>query len=76
MSRRSSTEALIGAARDLSVDIKTQDGVANAALREIADRLEEQQGVITKLYGIFQESENRNFRRLFPMECLRFVKFD
>lgn len=47
--KKSSTETLIGAARVLSVDIETQDGVANAALREIADRLEEQEERIGKL---------------------------
>lgn len=38
---RSSTETLIAATRILSRDIKSTDGVANAALREVADRLAE-----------------------------------
>jgi hypothetical protein len=36
----STTETLIAAARTLSRDIQSDDGVANAALVEIADRLE------------------------------------
>jgi hypothetical protein len=36
----STTETLIAAARALSRDIQSDDGVANAALVEIADRLE------------------------------------
>jgi hypothetical protein len=38
---RSSTETLIAAAKQLAVDIQSDDGVANMALLEIADRLEE-----------------------------------
>lgn len=53
--RKSSTEALILAARTLANDIETQDGVANAALREIADRLEEQADSIEKLDKFFRE---------------------
>ena len=45
---RSSTETLIAAAKQLAVDIQTDDGVANSALREIADRLEELSGIEAK----------------------------
>jgi len=38
---RSSTETLINALRVLAHDIETEDGVANAAISEAADRLEE-----------------------------------
>jgi hypothetical protein len=38
---RSSTETLIKALRVLAHDIKTEDGVANTAISEAADRLEE-----------------------------------
>ena len=38
---RSSTETLIAAAKQLAVDIQSDDGIANMALREIAERLEE-----------------------------------
>jgi len=38
---RSSTETLIAAAKQLAVDIQTDDGIANMALVEIAERLEE-----------------------------------
>lgn len=40
---RTSTETIIGALRVLSRDIVTDDGVANACLREAADRMEEMQ---------------------------------
>ena len=38
---RSSTETLIAAMRILSRDIKSTDGIANAAIAEAAERLEE-----------------------------------
>lgn len=38
---KSSTETLIAALRVLANDIESQDGVANAAIAEAADRLEE-----------------------------------
>lgn len=41
MSARSSTETLIAALRVLARDIQSDDGVANAAIAEAADRLEE-----------------------------------
>lgn len=41
MSRKSSTETLIAAMRILARDIQSGDGVANAAIAEAADRLEE-----------------------------------
>ena len=39
--RRSSTSTLIAALRILARDIESGDGVANAAITEAADRLEE-----------------------------------
>ena len=54
--KKSSTETLIRAARQLANDIETQDGVANAALREIADQLEEQQERIIRLDEFFSEA--------------------
>jgi hypothetical protein len=38
---RSKTETIISALRVLAQDIQTQDGVANAAIAEAADRMEE-----------------------------------
>ena len=38
---RSSTETLIAALRILARDIRSTDGIANAAIREAADRLKE-----------------------------------
>lgn len=48
MSRKSSTETLIAAMRILARDIQSGDGVANAAIAEAADRLEEQQARIAE----------------------------
>ena len=39
--RRSTTETIITAMRILAEDIQSEDGIANAAIREAADRLEE-----------------------------------
>ncbi len=39
--KRSSTETLIAACRELAATVQCGDGVANEALREIAERLEE-----------------------------------
>lgn len=49
MSRKSSTETLVGAMRILARDIQSGDGVANAAITEAADRLAEQQARIAEL---------------------------
>ena len=46
---RTSTETLIAAMRILSQDIQSEDGVANAAVAEAAQRLEEQQERITQM---------------------------
>lgn len=62
MSRKSSTETLIAAMRVLARDIQSGDGVANAAIAEAADRLEEQQAHIAELearINILLEQRNR-----------------
>lgn len=46
---RTSTETLIAAMRILSQDIQSDDGIANAAIAEAAQRLEEQRERITRL---------------------------
>lgn len=46
---RSATETLIAAMRILARDIQSGDGVANAAIAEAADRLEEQHTHIAEL---------------------------
>lgn len=48
---RSSTETLVAAMRILARDIQSGDGVANAAISEAADRLEELQASIAELDG-------------------------
>ena len=45
---KSSTSTIAGAMQVLSVDIQTQAGIANAALREAAERL-------TELHNILKE---------------------
>ena len=54
---RTSTETLIAAMRILSSDIQSDDGVANAAVAEAAERLAEQHMRIAKL-----EQENDSMR--------------
>jgi hypothetical protein len=46
---KSSTEIIIGAMRILARDIQSADGVANLAILQAADRLEEQQKKILEL---------------------------
>jgi len=46
---RTDTATLIEACRVLARDVQSGDGVANSALREIADRLEEQEKKIAFL---------------------------
>ena len=43
------TETLVSAMRALANDIQSKDGVANAAIHEAAQRLEEQQDRIKRL---------------------------
>ena len=52
MTRKSSTETLIAAMRILARDIQSGDGVANAAIAEAADRLEEQEDLISDVRAI------------------------
>lgn len=62
MTRKSSTETLIAAMRILARDIQSGDGVANAAIAEAADRLEELQASIAELDGrinILLEQRNK-----------------
>ncbi len=44
------TEIISGAMRVLSTEIQTQDGVANAACRQAADRLDQQDKDLQTLY--------------------------
>jgi hypothetical protein len=52
----SKTETIIGALRVLANDIQSQDGVANAAIAEAADRMEE---LCNEL--LFYRTLNKNF---------------
>ena len=54
---KTSTETLIAAMRILSQDIQSEDGAANAAVAEAAERLAEQHMRITQL-----EQENDDMR--------------
>lgn len=57
---RSSTETLIKAMRILSSDIQSDDGVANAAIAEAAQRLEEQQERIKRLEEVLMDAKNKH----------------
>jgi hypothetical protein len=46
---KTTTETLVAAMRALANDIQSEDGVANAAIAEAAQRLEEQQERIKRL---------------------------
>jgi hypothetical protein len=52
---RSTTETLIAATRELAATIQCEDGVANAALSEVADRLAELQADRAALIDALQE---------------------
>ena len=54
----SSTETLIRALRILAQDISSDDGVANAAIAEAADRLEEQHIQIRNLLALLEENRS------------------
>lgn len=49
MTHRSSTETIISALRVLARDIQSDDGVANAAIAEAADRMEEMQRQLERI---------------------------
>lgn len=51
---RSDTDTIIKAMRILSEDIETQDGVANAAIWEAAERLEEMLGLIDGCFEVVE----------------------
>lgn len=46
---KTDTETLIKAVRILAVEIQSEDGVANAALREAADRMQEMFNLLISL---------------------------
>ncbi|NCC41382.1 MAG: hypothetical protein EOM21_18545 [Gammaproteobacteria bacterium] len=52
---RSSTETLIAAMRVLAVDIQSEDGVANAAIAEAAERLLELRDALEKAQKFLAE---------------------
>jgi hypothetical protein len=54
-----STEMLVAAMRALANDIQSEDGVANAAIAEAAQRLEEQQERIKRLEEAGDRVEER-----------------
>ena len=59
---RSSTETLIAAMRILSRDIRSTDGVANLAIREAADRLEELRNVLKAIAQHTDPDSNDSYR--------------
>lgn len=63
---RSSTETLIKALRVLAHDIETEDGVANAAISEAADRLEELHNSMQASDAVRTESLNEYHPQSWP----------
>ena len=55
---QTSTKTLVSALRILAQDIQSDDGVANAAIAEAADRLEEQHRQICNLLALLEENRN------------------
>ena len=55
---QTSAKTLVSALRILAQDIQSDDGVANAAIAEAADRLEEQHIQIRNLLALLEESRN------------------
>ena len=51
MTRRSSTATIVHAMRILEDDIKSDDGIANGAIAEAADRIEELVALLSKAAG-------------------------
>lgn len=77
------TKTLIKAMRALANDIQTDDGIANAAIREAADRLEELQAENERLrrkYGKLQQynssvaEENCRLRKELELTTDRCIK--
>jgi hypothetical protein len=54
MDPQSSTEALIAALRVLATNIRSDDGVANAAIAEAATRMETMLGLIDGCYDVVE----------------------
>lgn len=54
---QTSTKTLVSALRILAQDIQSDDGVANAAIAEAADRLEEQHIQIRNLLALLEEHQ-------------------
>ena len=62
--RRASTDTIISALRILAVDIVSDDGVANAALGEAAERMAELQDLLKRASGqMSHERWGTAFRR-------------
>lgn len=62
--RRSKTSTIISALRILAEDIQSEDGIANAAIREAAERMEELQRLLREASGpMSQERWSTSFRR-------------
>lgn len=55
---QTSTKTLVSALRILAQDIQSDDGVANAAIAEAADRLEFQDIQIRNLLALLEEHQN------------------
>lgn len=70
--KNSSTETIIKAMHILSEDIQSDDGVANAAILEAAQRLEEQAKEIEALKA--KNTDLKKLRNLYKKECVQLKK--
>lgn len=61
MSDKTETKVIISAMRTLANDIETDDGVANAAIRQAADRLEAQAKEIVKYKSLLETFVNNTY---------------
>lgn len=59
---RSSTNNIIQALRILAEEIQSEDGIANAAIAEAADRLEELRDALQGLYDFGQPTEHYRYK--------------
>ena len=65
--KRSSTETLIAALRVLARDIQSEDGVANAAIAEGAERMHELSAMTRRLVDIMERDDAEQFMDADPV---------
>lgn len=68
---RSSTDNIIQAMRILADEIQSNDGIANGAIAEAADRLEELRDALHDLYDFGQPTNRYNDNRDEALEAFK-----